>query len=117
MKAQIFSNKGLKVHCDTFNCLNIAYYFIGNPVGPLMKHINLCEQCRESLINTLIDQDRKGLLERIEALEATDRITKEKDEHGGKEFPCKHCGEVFWSPRTLGAHTKNCAAKQKEVEA
>jgi len=117
MKAEIFSNKGMKVFCDTYLCRTPAQYFVGSPKGPLMLLMNLCQDCRDSILNTLIDQDRQGLSKRIEELEASDRINKEKKEHGGKEFPCKHCGEIYWSPRSLGAHVKMCPEKKKDGEA
>ena len=117
MKAQIFSNKGMVVFCDTFNCHQRALYFIGNPVGPMMQYMNLCQECRDSILRSLIDEDRQGVTDMISNIELEERIAREKETHGGKEFPCKYCGEIFYSPNSLGIHSRNCEHKpQKEKE-
>lgn len=115
MKAKIFSNKGMKIFCETFNCRNPAEYFIGHPEGPLMLLRNICGECRESIMDALIEEDRQGLFERISRLEEQDEEKRLKETHDGREFPCPHCDEVFYSPAKLGGHVKSKHKKTFEV--
>lgn len=118
MKSQIFSNNGVIVFCETYLCRNPAKYFIGNPHGPLMLHKNICEECKQSIIKGLLQTDRKKILEKVDEIDAEVRIAKDKEQYNGKEFPCKHCGDISYSPASLAAHMRYCEkaknAKEKE---
>ena len=103
---ELFDNGGMITHCDGYSCFNVAKWFVGKKDGPLFLMLRLCDDCKESLVDSIINLDRDGLKKRIEEIEEMENEEKRKEKFDGKEYVCKHCGEVFSSPGKLGAHIK-----------
>ena len=112
MKAKIYPIKAIQPFCDTHGCHKKASYFMGNPSGPVQKNYKLCESCKESLIESLIRTEGEGIVTKAEDIVKKDKIARDKEQYGGKEFVCKECGEVLYSPQTLGAHMKYAHPKR-----
>lgn len=112
-KVQLFSNKGMNTFCDTFSCFNQAKWFIGRPDGPYNLLTNLCDECKDSLIRSVIEIEKDKILEIMKAMEWEEITERDKKQYNGKEFPCKICGEVFYSPVTLATHTRAEHPKEK----
>lgn len=105
-KAQVFSNGNPAVRCDIFSCIQPATHVIGRPDGPRNMPMNLCKNCYDSLVESIIVTEGEMLLRRKEALEKEESDRKSKEAYGGREFECKYCGEIFYSPQKLGAHVR-----------
>ncbi len=111
---QLFSNGGMQTHCDTFSCFNQAKWFVGRPDGPYNLLANLCDECKNNLIKSIIELEEENILKILKEIE-TERITeRDKREYGGKKFPCKECGEIFYSPVSLATHVKSAHPKEKK---
>jgi len=103
-KLQIFKNNNPAVRCETFCCYKPAAYFIGRPDGPRNLFLNLCQECKDSLIDSIIHSEKEALLNRIKEIEKQEREEREKQE--GKEYTCKYCGKVFYSALALANHVR-----------
>ncbi len=101
--------------CETYLCNQPAQYFIGPKDGPLMLKMNLCKDCKQSVLDGLIKEDEEYVLERVKQIKEETSIAGAKERYGGKEFPCDKCGEIFYSPPMLASHVKK-AHKAGEVE-
>jgi len=112
-KAKLFSNGGLLTYCDTFTCHNPGKWFLGDQEGPVNLLTNLCEECKESLVKSIFELDREWLKNYIDQIEKKEAEEKEKAMHDGKEYPCKHCGEVFHSPARLATHVRSVHKSSK----
>ncbi len=114
-KAQVCENSNPAVRCDIFSCYQPATHFIGRPDGPRNLPMNLCKRCYQSLVDSIIVREGENLLKRKEELERDENIRKDKETYGGREFVCKQCGEIFYSPQRLGVHVRT--AHKEEVGA
>ena len=104
-KLQLFKNENPAVRCETFCCFQPATYFIGRPDGPRNMYTNLCQSCKDSLVDGLIHNEKEALLQRIKDLEKIERQEKEKKE--GKEYNCQYCGQgPFYSGLALANHVR-----------
>lgn len=115
-EVQLFSNNGMALYCDTFSCFKPAKWFVGRPDGPNNLLANLCDDCKESLIKSIILADRDGIRQRIDNIESMEALERDKEMYGGKTFTCKICGEVFYSPTALATHTRVEHPKGKRDE-
>ncbi len=115
-EVQLFPNKGMALFCDTFSCFEPAKWFVGRPDGPYNLLANLCDNCKESLIRSIILADRDGVRRRIDDIESEEALIRDKEMYDGREFPCKICGEVFYSPTALATHTRVEHPKGKRDE-
>ena len=104
---QVLKNNNPAIRCETFSCFESAAYFIGRPDGPRNLAMNLCSRCYRSLVDSIILLEGEALLQRIKELEQEEIVRMDKETYGGREFACKECGEVFYSPQRLGAHVKS----------
>ena len=115
MKATIHSNGGMLTFCETYLCNKPADYFIGPKDGPLKLKMNLCGDCRESILEEFIIEDMDYVSEKVKAMKERVMIEKAKEKYGGKEYFCKKCDQVFYSPSMLATHAKD-AHRSEEVE-
>ncbi len=54
-KAQFFPQPFLSF-CDSYNCTNVAKYFIGRPDGPLNACHKVCPQCAQSIVQSIPEE-------------------------------------------------------------
>jgi len=114
-KATIHPNGGMLTFCETYLCNKPANYFMGPINGPLKLMMNVCGDCRDSVLMGFIEEDPDVVLEKVREYKETQAIKDAKAKYNGKEFPCKKCGKVFYSPPMLASHTRE-VHKSEEVE-
>ena len=96
----------MMTYCETYLCNQQAKYFIGREDGPLMIKMNLCEGCKQSILDHLIKEDRDKILDKIQKMKEEEWVADAKERYGGKEYKCKQCDEIFYSPPMLASHVK-----------
>lgn len=96
------------IHCDTYNCRQIAQYQIGNPEGPRSLMLKLCPDCAENLINS------GNQLLYGEPEQQVEQKTEVGDSSGVAKtdgFTCELCGKSFEKEKGLTMHKLSCAKK------